>query len=540
MMHAISSQARNTIALFLKIESINVLKNQGINLLNCMQMKLGNGDKTALWEDIWIGHIVLKDLYPRIYALETCKFVKVGTKLTQSSLDFSFRRKPRGGIEQEQYEALLVQVQDVNLVPVSDRWKWSLENSGDFSVASVRKMLDDKMLPDVTTKTRWIKLVPIKVNVHAWKVKIDSLPTRFNISRRGMDIESITCSICDNEVESSSHLFFKCNMVRDIIRKITRWWDITYIEADSYEDWLNWLVNLRLSSNYKQALEGVFYVMWWHVWQYRNKYIFEAVSSPKAMIFEDIVPDRLIDQRLNNMVKKEKKEDIVKKMGQTMGYKMEGCMKDIEEIETKMELVDLFSIRACWGNLTFDYVFSPSVGNSGGILCVWDSNMFHKENSSVSDYFVAIMGKWRPNNKNLLIISVYAPQDLAEKKMLWQYLNILIDRWNGDVIVMGDFNEVRHKDERYGSIFNARGADAFNSFISAGGLVEVPSGGYSFTWSHNSASKMSKLDRFLVSDNLQRTCPNLSSLTLDRFLSDHRPILLRELNIDYGPTPFHF
>ncbi|GKA28019.1 RNA-directed DNA polymerase, eukaryota, reverse transcriptase zinc-binding domain protein [Tanacetum coccineum] len=271
------------------VHEINVLSNQGINLLNCMQMKLGNGDKTAFWEDIWIGHIVLKDLYPRIYALETCKFVKVGTKLTQSSLDFSFRRKPRGGIEQEQYEALLVQVQDVNLVPVSDRWKWSLENSGDFSVASVRKMLDDKMLSDVTTKTRWIKLVPIKVNVHAWKVKIDSLPTRFNISRRGMDIDSITCSICDNGVESSSHLFFKCNMVRDIIRKITRWWDITYIEADSYEDWLNWLVNLRLSSNYKQALEGVFYVMWWHVWQYRNKYIFEAVSSPKAMIFEDIV-----------------------------------------------------------------------------------------------------------------------------------------------------------------------------------------------------------------------------------------------------------
>ncbi|GJV66147.1 hypothetical protein Tco_1476975, partial [Tanacetum coccineum] len=77
-----------------------------------------------------------------------------------------------------------------------------------------------------------------------------------------MDIDSITCSICDNGVESSSHLFFKCNMVRDIIRKITRWWDITYIEADSYEDWLNWLVNLRLSSNYKQALEGGT-LQWW-------------------------------------------------------------------------------------------------------------------------------------------------------------------------------------------------------------------------------------------------------------------------------------
>ncbi|GJV91699.1 ALP1-like protein [Tanacetum coccineum] len=37
----------------------------------------------------------------------------------------------------------------------------------DFSVASVRKAIDDKLLPDVDSKTRWIKYVPIKVNVHA-------------------------------------------------------------------------------------------------------------------------------------------------------------------------------------------------------------------------------------------------------------------------------------------------------------------------------------------------------------------------------------
>ncbi|GKE71311.1 RNA-directed DNA polymerase, eukaryota, partial [Tanacetum coccineum] len=81
---------------------------------------------------------------------------------------------------------------------MSDRWKWDLESSGDFSVASVRKIIDDKSLSDVDLKTRWIKYVPIKVNVHAWKVKTDSLPTRFNVSRRGIDIDSIMCAICDN------------------------------------------------------------------------------------------------------------------------------------------------------------------------------------------------------------------------------------------------------------------------------------------------------------------------------------------------------
>ena len=83
------------------------------------------------------------------------------------------------------------------LVNYNDRWVWSLEGSGEFSVSSVRNLIDGFMLPEVSSKTRWIKEVPIKVNVHAWKVKIDCLPTRLNISRRGMDIDSILCPMCD-------------------------------------------------------------------------------------------------------------------------------------------------------------------------------------------------------------------------------------------------------------------------------------------------------------------------------------------------------
>ncbi|GJV95992.1 RNA-directed DNA polymerase, eukaryota, reverse transcriptase zinc-binding domain protein [Tanacetum coccineum] len=63
-------------------------------------------------------------------------------------------------------------------------------------------------------------------------------------------------------------------------------------------------------------------------------------------------------------------------------------------------------------------------------------------------------GEWVPNGKKLLIISVYAPQELSEKKMLWEYLTLVIDNWNGEVVIMSDFNEVRKQAERYGSIFN--------------------------------------------------------------------------------------
>ncbi|GKD88097.1 RNA-directed DNA polymerase, eukaryota, partial [Tanacetum coccineum] len=60
-------------------------------------------------------------------------------------------------------------------------------------------------------------------------------------------------------------------------------------------------------------------------------------------------------------------------------------------------------------------------------------------------------------------------------------------------------------------------------------LVEVPLGGCAFTWCHKSGNKMSKLDRFLVSEGLMGMCPNISAITLDQYLSDHRPILLREI-----------
>ncbi|GJX70697.1 RNA-directed DNA polymerase, eukaryota, reverse transcriptase zinc-binding domain protein [Tanacetum coccineum] len=205
-----------------------------------------------------------------------------------------------------------------------------------------------------------------------------------------------------------------------------------------------------------------------------------------------------------------------------------------------MASIDLWCIKRCWGNFAFDYVYSEAVGNSGGILCVWDPNMFQKLNATVSDFFTIVRGIWVPSGKSLLIISVYAPQELRDKRMLWDYLLSVICNWNGEVVMMGDFNEVRDCSERFGSVFNKQGAEVFNNFIANAGLVEVPLGGCSFTWCHRSAKKMSKLDRFLISDNLMCVCPTISSISLDRYLSDHRPILMREIYCDYGPSPFKF
>nr|GEW21300.1 hypothetical protein [Tanacetum cinerariifolium] len=206
-------------------------------------------------------------------------------------------------------------------------------------------------------------------------------------------------------------------------------------------------------------------------------------------------------------------DDMIK-VGQTMGFSMQVSLQDMENI------------------------IGSQGDREGGILCIWDPNLFHKDQRVISDNFVAIYETWLPTYTKILIISVYAPKSYSDKRILWSYLTDLISRWNCESLVLGDFNEVCYKRDWMGSVFNVQGAQDFNSFISITGLVDIQLEGYAFTWSHPLAAKMSKLDWFLVTDGFLSTFPHISALCLDKNLSDHRPILLRELFTDYGATPF--
>ncbi|GKA40723.1 RNA-directed DNA polymerase, eukaryota [Tanacetum coccineum] len=109
-------------------------------------------------------------------------------------------------------------------------------------------------------------------------------------------------------------------------------------------------------------------------------------------------------------------EEMIR-VGQVMGYSMDGCIKDLE---TKMSGISHMDVKFMWGNSNYDFVFSESL---------------------------AIYGTWIPTNSKILFVAVYAPQAVLCKRSLWDYIMLLIGRWKGESIVMGDFNEVRSKEE---------------------------------------------------------------------------------------------
>ncbi|GKD18914.1 RNA-directed DNA polymerase, eukaryota [Tanacetum coccineum] len=137
------------------------------DIFDYIRIKIGNGDNTSFWKDKWHNEGVLKDVFPRLYALERHQNVNIHTKLIDYGLVNSFRRNPRKWVWKNfKLDNLSRLVSTITLSSAVDRYVWSLENSGEFSVKSIRQVIDANCFPVIHSATRWVKSVPLKVQAN--------------------------------------------------------------------------------------------------------------------------------------------------------------------------------------------------------------------------------------------------------------------------------------------------------------------------------------------------------------------------------------
>ncbi|GJT96953.1 RNA-directed DNA polymerase, eukaryota, reverse transcriptase zinc-binding domain protein [Tanacetum coccineum] len=140
-----------------------------------------------------------------------------------------------------------------------DSWVWSLNPAVGFTVASVRKFA------------------------------LNKLPTRVNLDRKGIDVDSTLCPICGDDVETIHRLFFTCEMARVLWANLACWWDLDVPFCSSFSDWICWLDSSHLSAKGKLFLDGVGGTVLWTIWNYRNRLIFSVDPPKKASLWDFIV-----------------------------------------------------------------------------------------------------------------------------------------------------------------------------------------------------------------------------------------------------------
>ena len=86
-------------------------------------------------------------------------------------------------------------------------------------------------------------------------------------------------------------------------------------------------------------------------------------------------------------------------------------------------LLMIFFATAVWGNSKCGYSFQASLGASGGILTVWDTDVVEVWTTSHFNHALVIRERVICTCLEFVIVNVYAPCDTATKQLLWDQLS---------------------------------------------------------------------------------------------------------------------
>ncbi|KAK9069858.1 hypothetical protein SSX86_010254 [Deinandra increscens subsp. villosa] len=110
-----------------------------------------------------LGDSPLKLQFNRLFRLAENKLSKVSDILLDGEVQWAWRRPIRDGAEAAQLADLDHLLAEVELSDGQDTWVWQLNGSNDFSVKDIRKHIDHHNLPLASHPTRWISMVPKKI-----------------------------------------------------------------------------------------------------------------------------------------------------------------------------------------------------------------------------------------------------------------------------------------------------------------------------------------------------------------------------------------
>ena len=184
---------------------------------------------------------------------------------------------------------LLDLIQHVHVSHHLDKFWWGLDNTGEFSVSGCRKQIDSLKLVGGAVATTWYKTLPRRVNIFLWRCVLDRLPTRFNLSKRGMELSDIGCPNCCSGGETLTHLIFMCGLAREVWAKVARWCGLVWSTSSSIKEWLTWVDTQHIPAEKRVRVKIIIITTWWILWRYRNAVVFEGDKIRKSSIFDMIV-----------------------------------------------------------------------------------------------------------------------------------------------------------------------------------------------------------------------------------------------------------
>ncbi|XP_071713354.1 uncharacterized protein [Rutidosis leptorrhynchoides] len=113
-------------------------------------------------------------------------------------------------------------------------------------------------------------LVPKKFEIFVWRLILKRIPVRVELDKKGIDLHSMRCPICDDNLESIEHTFLFCSNAMDIWSRVYNWWGIGNFSNFGINEILRGNTSNVATSNFGgkmwQAIEWICVYYIWKIW----------------------------------------------------------------------------------------------------------------------------------------------------------------------------------------------------------------------------------------------------------------------------------
>lgn len=195
--------------------------------------------------------------------------------------------------------------------------------------------------------------------------------------------------------------------------------------------------------------------------------------------------------------------------------------------ETKREHFDLQYIKKFCPWQLSAFQFSLSMGASGDLIIIWNSNYFSRTLVSMNSFAIIVKLVCNLSGRAFHLTDIYGPANSVDKAsfLLWLY-NLDITSF-GDWLLAGDFNLIRSPNDRNRPGANVQDMLAFNDLIQHLDLAEIEFEGRHYSWSNmQSDPLLEKLDWVFTSSSWAASYPDTTVKVLGRPVSDHVPFVV--------------
>ncbi|XP_071712558.1 uncharacterized protein [Rutidosis leptorrhynchoides] len=269
----------------------------GLNFSLSFTKNIGDGSSVSFWNDIWIGDVCLKDKFSRLWRIDNNQDCTVRDRLLCVENGYveawDWIRQPRGRaagdlVNFPGHHILSRLLADFKFDSSGrDSWRWHPGSNGCFYTSKLTSMIDEKTLISGANSGETLRnnLTPKKVEIFVWRARKKRLPILIELDKRGIDLHSVRCPLCDGDIESVDHSILSCKLASEVWSKVFDWWGLPFHSNIDIGEIFVEHPNLAYSTHSSKIWQAVTWICGYLIWGNRNRKVFKGKSwnAPMAL-----------------------------------------------------------------------------------------------------------------------------------------------------------------------------------------------------------------------------------------------------------------